>query len=449
MRLTFILFLVFINVTAQNIKGIVLDSETNTPIEDANIVIDKNNGTSTNNKGQYFLRLKHNIKSTDTIQFSCIGYSSEKITYSKLKTLNFIIHLSKKTEVLNEVTINSKKQLNNSVTFHKINRLKNGIHNFGAVLINNKIYIIAGDLTHFIETGKKAIDAISYITEPTTKDFMREFRKNYSWETYSDKLYTFDIVNNTIETSSIPFRKRAYHTIVNYNNNIYVLGGKRLSDNRLFEYLDDKIEVFNIDSNEKIIDDTNPHQAVNFASFSYKDNIIVMGGSTKLKNNNTKEFTNTSHIYNITTGLWYELPKMTKPKEVNGLIINDKIYLIGGYNNKALTEIESYNLTTGQWVKEGNMFEAVEKPALAYNNNIIYIFNEGKIITYDTTTNILDEYKIDLNIAKAQMFYFNNKLYIIGGYVKFEFEKVNSPDIYVIDLNEFAKTKLQQSKKFS
>ena len=51
------------------------------------------------------------------------------------------------------------------------------------------------------------------------------------------------------------------------------------------ENLDDKIEILNLNTKQIVIDNTNPHQAVNFEAFSYKDNIIVMGGSVKQKNN--------------------------------------------------------------------------------------------------------------------------------------------------------------------
>ena len=71
----------------------------------------------------------------------------------------------------------------------------------------------------------------------------------------------YDIKTNLWKTSKIKFRKRAYHNLNIYNNTIYVLGGKRVSVNGKFEYLDDKIEVFDTKKATVTIDNTNPHQA--------------------------------------------------------------------------------------------------------------------------------------------------------------------------------------------
>lgn len=163
-------------------------------------------------------------------------------------------------------------------------------------------------------------------------------------------------IYTNISNPDLKFRERAYNTINYYKNKIYVIGSTRLSTNRKFEYLDVKIEVFDLKTKSIIIDDTNPHQVTNFASFIYDSNIIVMGGSVKLKNNGGKLFTNKSHIYNLESGYWYRLNDMPEAKEVKGVLIKNIIYLIGGFNNKTLNEIESFNLTTGKWEKKVSYF---------------------------------------------------------------------------------------------
>ncbi len=55
---------------------------------------------------------------------------------------------------------------------------------------------------------------------------------------------------------------------------------------------------------------------------------------------------------------------MPVAKETKGILVNDKFYLIGGYNGKAPFSIESYNLKTGKWKKEGELFYGISKPAL-------------------------------------------------------------------------------------
>jgi len=171
-----------------------------------------------------------------------------------------------------------------------------------------------------------------------------------------------------------------------------------------------------------------------------------MGGSVKQKNNGQKISTDQSHIYNIGSGYWYELPKMTKPKEVNGILIKNKIYLVGGFNKIPLSEIESYDIITGKWKNEGNLFYGIENPTLTNNGSIIYIFNDAKILTYHIETKILNEYSIDLNLKNSQIYCYGNSLYILGGLIEDNYTKSSSSSLYSIDLNEFTKTESINSK---
>ena len=53
---------------------------------------------------------------------------------------------------------------------------------------------------------------------------------------------------------------------------------------------------------------------------------------------------------------WYELANMPIAKELNGVLINDKIYVFGGNNGKALSNIETYHLISGKWKKKESYF---------------------------------------------------------------------------------------------
>lgn len=118
-----------------------------------------------------------------------------------------------------------------------------------------------------------------------------------------------------------------------------------------WEYLQDQIEVLDLEKQTIKTDHTNPHQAADFASFTYKDNIIVMGGSVKSTESGVKDFTDKVHLYNISSGYWYELAHMPIAKETTGALVDDKIYLIGGNNGKPISQIESFDLATEKWQK--------------------------------------------------------------------------------------------------
>ncbi len=152
------------------------------------------------------------------------------------------------------------------------------------------------------------------------------------------------------------------------------------------------------------------------------------------------------HLYNIKTGLWYNLATMPVAKEVNGVLIDDTIYLLGGFNNKPSSSIETYNIKTGKWKKEGKLFYGIGKPAITHKGNIIYIFNNGKINTYNVLTKELNEYLIDLPLEGAELYYFDNTLYILGGFRKNSYSISPSKDLFSIDISEFNNTKIQNLK---
>ena len=109
--------------------------------------------------------------------------------------------------------------------------------------------------------------------------------------------------------------------------------------------------------------------------------------------------------------------------------------------------IESFDLNTQKWKKEGDLFQGIGKPALTQNDNIIYIFDNGIIVTYNILTKELNEYLIDLPLKASELYYSANKLFILGGFKKTNYSLFSSRGLYSIDLNEFENTKIQMSKK--
>ena len=436
---------------AQNTRGIVLEEKSEKPLAGVSVFINKTGiGTTTNEKGEFPLRYFSKISDDDTLNFSSIGYLTLKITFSQFNANGNIVLLTQSIQLLEAVTITSDKQLNLQLAYSRLASLKDGVYSFGSVLIGDKIWVIGGDESYNDGKGFKSISFVG----PNIK-----MNSYFSWENYSDKLHIYNIQTDKWTTSGLKFSKRAYHNINYYNGKIYVLGGKRLSRNRKIEYLEDNIEVYDMIRDTLLIDRTNPHQAANFASFVYIDNLVVIGGSTKLKGNEEKEYSDKVHLLNLKTGYWYELNNMPVAKETKGVLINNTIYLVGGFNLKPLSEIETYNLETGEWKVEGQLFKGVERPGLAYNDNIIYIFEEGRIQTYNIVTRELNMYSIDLFQKSSELFYANNKLYIVGGFVERESSNTTvegsagnetsitpSLELYSIDLNEFLKAVIYNSK---
>lgn len=432
---------------AQNIKGVVLDKNTNSLLVGVHVyLINSVNGDITNKKGIFKLKIKSKENKNDTLIISHIGYTTKKLSLSEIKENNYIIHLSIDVQNLKKVLVYSKKKLKPRIHFNKLNPLKKGLYSFGSLINDNKIYVIGGDASHITDEVLKTLSHIDPNPDLTILDLVKKARYNFSWQHFSSNLYIYNIITNTWETSNLKFRNRAYNNMHFFNNKIYVFGGINLSKSKKFEYLDDKIEVYDIKNDTILIDDVNPHQAVNFASFLKNDSLIIIGGSVKTKKNGIKEYSNKIHLYNLKSGYWYELTNMPTNKETKGVIINDKIYLIGGFNKKALEDLESIDLKTGKWKKEGQLFYGIERPALAYNDNNIYIFEDGKLLTYNIISKELNEYLIDIFLKSSELFYADNMLYLLGGYKENEYSKLVSRGFYSIDLNEFKITKINKSK---
>lgn len=443
-KILLILFLTPLFSFAQNLKGVVMNKKSNLPIEDVNVTIKRNNtNTLTDEKGRFKLSLSTRFQETDSIYFSHIGYFPKKISITELQKNDVIIFLDEKIEPLDNISIAANKQLKLKISFTKLASLQYPLSNFGSILKDNKIYVIGGDASFKTDAWKK----VQYEkVDPTMDDYLRELSFQFSGQSYKGNLLVYDIKTNQWETSKIKFRKRAYHNLNEYNNKIYVLGGKRISANGVFEYLDDKIEVFDIKNQTIAIDNTNPHQASEFASFKYNNNIIVMGGSVKMTEDGTKQYSNKVHSYDINSGYWYELANMPTGKETSGVLIQDKIYLIGGYNSKPLSTMESFDLLTEKWNTEGELFYGICNPAIAQNDTIIYFFENEKIFTYDTNTKQLKEYLISLPMKASKLYFSDNKLYLLGGYVENYYSKFPSSNLFSIDINEFENTKPNRSK---
>ena len=122
------------------------------------------------------------------------------------------------------------------------------------------------------------------------------------------------------------------------------------------------------------------------------------------------------------------------------------IYLIGGNNNNPVKNIESFNLKTGKWKKEGELFKAIEQPGLAAVDSMVYIFDQGDILTYNIETKRLNRYKTNLSLSSPKVLLDNDKLYIIGGSITASYKKFSSNAIFSIDLNQFKPSKIVDSK---
>jgi hypothetical protein len=451
-----LLILVFcpLLIHAQNISGIIVSEKDNNPIENTNVfALSSKTGTITDENGKFSLKLLPKFKNDEILEFSHLGFVTKRLSISYLKNYNYKISLEEDVQNLSGVTIAINKKLKQKLSFNQLNSMKSHISAFGSFLKDDKLYVIGGDGSYEVNTFEKFR---SQRADADLFKFLQYGREGFI-QFYRRDLCIYDFKTDTWEIQKLKVKKRAYHNIHYYNNSIYILGGKELKSSyresvgeyTTWEYIHDKIEVLNINDQTIQVDNTNPHQAANFASFNYKDNIIVMGGYLRTADNGVKDFTSKIHLYNITSGYWYELGNLPTPRETTGILIGDKIYLIGGNDGKPITKIQSFDLDTKIWETEAELFTALERPAITNHDNVIYFFEDRKMFTYDLKTKLLKEYEVDLSLKYSSIYYYDNKLYIFGGRVETEYSKISSSKVYNIDIDDFKNTRPVRTKTFS
>ena len=392
-----LLCIVLLNVFFLNaqIKGRVIDGENKKPLSEVNIYIQKDTtgiGMS-NENGEFELSDLNKINENDTIVFSYLGYLSCKYTLRDLKCLKYQVVMREYSLSLSEVVVKGENT-HFFWDYASLAKLPKSLFSFGGFLSNGKIYVIAGDKT-LVEQHSKLVVGIKY------------------WKFLSDEMFIYDIAKDKWTTAEQKFTPRACHAAHLYKNRIFVLGGKRFSTNGRLEYTDTVVEVYDMDKDTLYVESINPHQAIDFISFIYKDCLYVMGGSTK-----EKVFSNKIHTLDLKTGIWYEMED-TIPAELcgnmNGILVGDVVYCFGGSSTKPVETIATYDLKTGRWKQVGNLKNGVSYPKLASNGNWIYIFENGCLQLYNTKTNIVNPYSFGKYLESNGLFYSEGKLYFVGG----------------------------------
>lgn len=437
-----------VTVFGQYIQGRITDHTTGKPIQNVHISIENiEEGTQSYANGKYQLKISKFLESGTKITFSHVSYNTVVLDFSE-GNYEYNVSLTPKINNLEEVNIVQDSQLKPYLSYETMKPMGSRLHAFGSELLDDKIYVIGGNASFQTEGTLKTLDRLENLelSQQSLTRFLKFSYSNFNGDIFNGDLHVYDIQNDSWVREKDLFKNRAYHNIYHYQNKLFVLGGINLSINKKEENLDSTIDILDLQTGKMIVDETNPHQAVNFSSFVVDDNLLVIGGSTKMNRNGTKEYSNEVHLLKLEEGLWYKLDPMPSPKETTGVRVNNKIYLIGGFNNKALSEIESFDLNTQQWEHEGDLFYGISNPALAEHNSVIYIYHNGKFYTFDTKSNELNEYLFPVELQNAKMHISNNALYLIGG-LRIDHKGIYpSSNTYRIEIDDFLTTQIRRSK---
>jgi N-acetylneuraminic acid mutarotase len=219
----------------------------------------------------------------------------------------------------------------------------------------------------------------------------------------------YNITDNSWSVLNSTLLSKKFANSETYNNKIYIFNG----------WGNSHLEIVDLATNTITKGAVNRSYTGNAGSAIHNGKIYVFGGSGLNGAKNTV-FSNKFQVYDIASNTWNSLPDMPTARETKGKIVNDKLYVIGGFNGTPSRLINVYDLNSNLWIKQYTMPSGISGHALAVSDNKIFIvggFNNQTFLAYfDTTTNTfhqLSSNMIPRRHAAAEVY--NNKLYIIGG----------------------------------
>ncbi|CAI8721454.1 kelch repeat-containing protein [Chryseobacterium sp. IT-36CA2] len=219
----------------------------------------------------------------------------------------------------------------------------------------------------------------------------------------------YNITDNKWSILNATLSPKKFANSETYDNKIYIFNG----------WGNSHLEIVDLATHKVTKGAVNRSYTGNAGSAIHNGKIYVFGGSG-LNGAATTVFSNRFQYYDIASDTWHPLPDMPTAREAKGKIVNDKLYVIGGFNGTSSRLINVFDLNTNLWTNQYTMPAGISGHSLAVSGDKIFIaggYNNQTFLAYfDTTTNKV--YQMSSNMiprrhAAAEVY--NNKLYIIGG----------------------------------
>ncbi|WP_343687757.1 Kelch repeat-containing protein [Chryseobacterium gleum] len=219
----------------------------------------------------------------------------------------------------------------------------------------------------------------------------------------------YNITDNKWSVLNATISPKKFANSETYNNKIYIFNG----------WGNSHLEIVDLETLKVTKGAVNRSYTGNSGSAIHNGKIYVFGGSG-LNGAATTAFSNRFQYYDIASDTWHPLPDMPTAREAKGKIVNDKLYVIGGFNGTSSRLINIYDINTNRWTDQITMPAGISGHSLAVSGDKIFIaggYNNQTFLAYfDTATNKfhqLTSNMIPRRHAVAEVY--NNKLYIIGG----------------------------------
>ena len=148
--------------------------------------------------------------------------------------------------------------------------------------------------------------------------------------------------------------------------------------------------------------------------------IYIFGGSLRISGFRHSSYSNMVMSFDPETYQWEDVTKMRLGKEVFGEIVDEKLFLFGGFDRRISYYIDIYNLRTDKWTKLGTVDVRISANAVAKHGKFIWLagsYHSGKLVAaFDTETNKF--YLVESNLSPrrhAGAEVVDGKIYVFGG----------------------------------
>jgi N-acetylneuraminic acid mutarotase len=135
----------------------------------------------------------------------------------------------------------------------------------------------------------------------------------------------------------------------------------------------------------------------------------------------------TNEEYSPSTNTWSTKANMpTRRHGLTSSTINNKIYVIGGWDSNSISANEEYNPSTNMWSTKANMPTARSFMTSSAVNNKVYVIDGDKNEEYNPSTNTWST-KANMPTDRSLMTLsaVNNKVYVIGGWSNYNSQTKN------------------------
>lgn len=202
------------------------------------------------------------------------------------------------------------------------------------------------------------------------------YQENGGSANYIEK---YNITDNKWSLLHVTISPKKFANSETYDNKIYIFNG----------WGNSHLEIVDLATNTIKKGAVNRSYTGNAGSAIYNGKIYVFGGSG-LNGAATTKFSDRFQYYDIASDTWHPLPDMPTAREAKGKIVNDKLYVIGGFNGTSSRLINVYDLKTDRWTNQYTMPSGISGHALAVSGDKIFIaggYNNQTFLAYfDTTT---------------------------------------------------------------